>query len=869
MDAVNAESSSLNAHVSPLIPKMESVRAYREESQRLQDGWNQLSLLAQMTGSSIDIEGTGAEFKHLNTMLLSALASRLVHNAERAMRAKAQVAIDILIRNLFERTADIGFLAADAPIREFLAADASVRGELRASLEERFRAYVEKYSVYDDVMVLSSNGDVLARLDHRHTIDRSHHDFVSTTVNTQAAFVETFDAVDVLSGRQGLLYSAPVYADRGRAPLGVLALSFKVEDELRAIFTRLVPPDDATVLALVDDAGTVLASSDRWQLPVGAPLSMVAREPRRICFAGREYLSVCVDPAGYQGYSGPGWRGLALLPVELAFRKEQQHAMQVPDTLNHAMTNSTFFGDELARIPVLARTIQRRLERSVWNGQVRGCGPHRQGTEANFAAVLLQQVAVTGAQVTSVFENATAELRSAALASIIDEARFCSALAIDIMDRNLYERANDCRWWVLDSVIQRALHAPDPTHAAEAVNVLRHINELYTVYTRLVLLDRQGRVVATSGNDQTLNGQSLNASWVSHALQLRGRQDYAVSDFEPSRLYGDRHTFIYCASVPGPHQGEYAAGALAIVFDGEPQFAAMLRDALPRDVRGEPLAQADALFVDRMGVVIASTTKKFSVGACLGALLEVDDLRDLAKLKRGESRGRVVRFEDGWYALGITMSAGYREYRCSQTLAPNDIASVVLVRLCDAVLDEGLRHVKKLRASTKTNARSSAAHHIDLAAFMCMDEWLALPAAVAREAIEVDRLTPLPARSGRDTYVVMHEGNPLPVFDLARLRGLDSACTADEHKCLVIVCQLDDGCRLGLRVDELAGVMTVDRGALQPVSGCVAAHDPLARAVVRMPDDGAGSLLTVLGLEHLSGTAMAAVAPRVAVVNQA
>ncbi len=36
------------------------------------------------------------------------------------MNFKSQVAIDILIRNLFERRADIGFLATDDDIRLFL-----------------------------------------------------------------------------------------------------------------------------------------------------------------------------------------------------------------------------------------------------------------------------------------------------------------------------------------------------------------------------------------------------------------------------------------------------------------------------------------------------------------------------------------------------------------------------------------------------------------------------------------------------------------------------------------------------------------------------------------------------------------------------
>ena len=35
------------------------------------------------------------------------------------LRSKSQIAIDVLVRNLFERTADIGFLSTDDDIREF------------------------------------------------------------------------------------------------------------------------------------------------------------------------------------------------------------------------------------------------------------------------------------------------------------------------------------------------------------------------------------------------------------------------------------------------------------------------------------------------------------------------------------------------------------------------------------------------------------------------------------------------------------------------------------------------------------------------------------------------------------------------------
>ncbi|MEB0284817.1 hypothetical protein, partial [Sphingomonas sp. 10B4] len=62
---------------------------------------------------------------------------------------------------------------------------------------------------------------------------------------------------------------------------------------------------------------------------------------------------------------------------------------------------------------------------------------------------------------------------------------------IDIMDRNLYERANDCRWWALTPDIQLLMAdafingemGDDDTQVI--TRILESINALYTAYSRL------------------------------------------------------------------------------------------------------------------------------------------------------------------------------------------------------------------------------------------------------------------------------------------------------------------------------------------------------------------------------------------------
>ena len=108
-------------------------------------------------------------------------------------------------------------------------------------------------------------------------------------------------------------------------------------------------------------------------------------------------------------------------------------------------------------------------------------------------------------------------------------------------------------------------------------------------------------------------------------LQLRSTQDYCVSPFEPSALYGDRPTYVYHAAIRHPDHAAAVVGGIGIVFDSAPQFTAMLRDALPAR------AGAFGLFVDRAGQVIASTDPATAPGSKL-MLLNTDGL--FAKVQR-------------------------------------------------------------------------------------------------------------------------------------------------------------------------------------------------------------------------------------------
>lgn len=835
---------AFDSTVAPMVPHMAVVNDHREALQRLQDLWDQLTLLGQMSGIAADMSATATQFQALTQALLDSLAQRLLANAKHELAAKAQMAIDILVRNLFERTADVGFLATDHALREFLAdrppsavgtgapaLTSASSSKARERLEARFGAYVAKYSVYDDVIVLSPSGEVLSRLDRRYQTTSCAHGLVQESARAGVPFVESFGAIDILDGRRGLIYSAAIRRGANGALLGILCLSFRFEDEMQRVFSHLAPEGGRGAVVLINSDGTVLASSDAWQLPLGARLHW---RPGcdQLYFAGRQYLIVVSKAQPYQGYAGPAWLACALLPMTQAFDLRNHrsapsagatHAtgpVDAHDTIAlpaGAMDHSDLFGEELRRIPRQALAIQNGLERSVWNGQIHGRKRVDSGGSARFAAVLLQQVTLTGEKIRGVFEQAIGELQQSAVDSVLDETRLAATLGVDILDRNLYERANDCRWWALDARLQQALLQPD--RREEAASVLRHINSLYTVYTQLLLLDGRGDIVASSVDTDS---SRADAEWVPRALALRQHQDYVRSSFEPSPFYADRHSYIYGAAVQPPGQRGTALGAVAIVFDAEAQFQAMLHDALPRDTTGAPMPQAIGLFITRGGQIIASTDARFRIG-------ELRELgTDIGALGRGQSRISVLEIDGEIFATGIAMSRGYREYNSAGSPCADDIACVILISLCRRadMVSPPLPVARPSVLPTDADGVSS----LEIASFRCGPQWLALPVQEVIEAVDEPGLTVLPRSASTVAGLMVYRNDPLPVLDLVR----GAPCEQDAQSTTrrpVIICETS-GQRFALRVDELGHVCDAARSAVQPLPDYMGQHDPYAQALI-------------------------------------
>ena len=553
-----------------LLKYMQNVKKLKTEINDISKTWDQLFHLSQLGSTGIDMSQTKTNFNNLTNELVSHLADATLNKVINEMKSKAQVAVDIVIRNLFERTADIGFLATDDDIRKFLLKlpttieqieihkddedDTNFRiakktyKEDLATIKNRFQEYVAKYSVYYDIVLFNTQGNIVAKLDDSNTLTKTNDSIINEALNTSDEYVETFKYHDFLPNHQkSLLYTYKVTkTNESDEIIGFLSLCFKFENEMEGVFTRLVAKENKETILLLDSDGVSIASSDVYHIPIGAKLQIELEQPFAITsFAGRDYLIKTCKTNGYEGFFGLGWLGHIMIPLGSAFHENDKNIEIEAPILQSIMNNEDIFKKEMLAIPIKATTIQDELDRAVWNGNVSQTDENSSLGGADFARSILREVRQTGENTKKSFNTSIEQLNETIILSLLDSAVFLSSLSIDIMDRNLYERANDCRWWALTSTFKEILSQNESIsdiQKQQISSILKYINDLYTVYTNLFIYDKNGIILAVSNENEThLVGKQLTNDWINKTLHLENSSKYSVSPFEATPLYKGKH----------------------------------------------------------------------------------------------------------------------------------------------------------------------------------------------------------------------------------------------------------------------------------------------------------------------------------------
>lgn len=248
--------------------------------------------------------------------LLGALESA----ASEELMEKAQTLVQLIVRNLFERTADVRWWATDPA---FWGALADATDARRAHAHERLTTIHRYYTVYSDLVLTDMAGRIVATATGglaprgkslpdeaqawfaRAARLASGHDYAVSDVHESSLH----------DGRKVLVYATPVRAEGSAEgpPLGVLAVYFDWQKE-----AQIIVRDEAGFserqwttrrVLLLDGSKRIIASSDGADFMKRYPAAdqmdkrgvLHLRDGCRVGYA---------RTLGYEDYDGLGWYGV-------------------------------------------------------------------------------------------------------------------------------------------------------------------------------------------------------------------------------------------------------------------------------------------------------------------------------------------------------------------------------------------------------------------------------------------------------------------------------------------------------------------------------------------------------------------------------
>lgn len=662
--------SKTNQHKNQFIQYLPEVKNYLDKLEYQDLWWTTVAMVGKINNENIDpqllesIVDTQMEFQKLRTFMIDSLIQRHIGQVNSELLLKAQASIDIIIRNLFERTADVGFLATDDDLIEFMQ-EPNPSQERQAFIHHRIQEYVAKYSVYDDILLVSPQGEVQAKLNPDNPVTLSQDPLIREALSSNADYVEVYRYSDLFPNKsQSLIYAKRIETEiNGQLqPLGVLCLSFEFDEEMASIFPVISSAEEAFKISIVEENGQIIASNGavktRKNLQnlqnIDAPISQ------------GEDLLFLTKTTGYQGFMGLPW--FAHIQCNL---KDALNSKKTSDVELHISKDSPIYQEELEETNLKVSTL---LLIVILNGKISSLKKDIK----SFLPVLDSFQNISN-DIKTIFADFIDHIHHVLISTIESKVTFSSTLAIEIMDRNLYERANDCRWWALNSTFRKHLSLIDqgqaltPNQTKELEEILVYINGLYTVYTNLILYNKNGKIISVSDEKQKhLIGQMLpRTEDVQRCMKLESTQSYVVSDFHQSALYDNRHTYIYHAAVKDWQDLHKNVGGIAIVFDSEPEFEAMLSDTRP-SYSIEAMNQATiCLFTTSDGQVISSTDPTIKIGSHL------DLPNEIRHCQQGDKGSMVWQLNQQTYVVGYKMTEGYREYKNGDGYQ-NDVLAMVL-----------------------------------------------------------------------------------------------------------------------------------------------------------------------------------------------
>ncbi len=225
---------------------------------------------------------------------------------------------------------------------------------------------------------------------------------------------------------------------------------------------------------------------------------------------------------------------------------------------------------------------------------------------------------------------------------------------IDLIDRNLYERTADVRWWATDINVVDAMTARSKEEYATVSNRFSAILNAYTVYYDLVLCDADGNIMA-NGRPQKYDSVGKNFSdseWFNSALHTSSGKEFGFQSVHRCPLINNHLALVYSSTVRenGNPNGKII-GILGTVFNWENLAQKIIHDVALNDVEK---ANSRICIVNDDGLVLADSDERI-----------LDDTIDFVgknELFCKKKSFVISEYKGNKYCIAHALSPGYETY---------------------------------------------------------------------------------------------------------------------------------------------------------------------------------------------------------------
>ncbi|WMW23390.1 cache domain-containing protein [Methanolobus mangrovi] len=546
---------------------------------------------------------------------------------------------------------------------------------------DRLEDIKTSYTLYRDLVIADSEGYVIA---NSNSLRRS--DVLGIRVNDEDWFTRAlktkngteYIAEDICPSKVeeqlSLVYSTAVREDSNEDGnvLGAMGIYFDFQGEAKIILDEYMPLtqegiiQDGCYSMFTSSDGKIIASTDEDILEVGTK-AHIPRNNRALvdggqanaymAFEGVESAIFSSRTDGYLEYRGLGWSSHIILPKSHIFvdtiedggyNIESKELMN--SNINPDINKQTYAKIQNDKTEILLISI---------NGTIYGS---KMGVRGDQLGPIFNQITQSSNFITSKMEGLLQEMAAVELQLNLKTLENFAKQAIDLIDRNLFERSADIRWWSTDEYFWKALLNPSEEEFMKASDRLKVINGSYTMYRNLFLADLNGVIRACSNTELMSELSELDVSdhiWFEEGARTSRSSQYAVQDVMNSSLEKDKQrSLIYAGGVRknGEREGK-SIGVLGVLFDWDTEAKTILSTCLPKDRKGEIIPGSVAVYVNHDFEVIETTgNEDFSVGS----ILTLPD--EVSALHSGEKISGLFEFNDQKYIYGACKTKGYREY---------------------------------------------------------------------------------------------------------------------------------------------------------------------------------------------------------------